>query len=182
LGRFGWFRYCKKLDAKLAEQAPLMHKFAKWSCVGTCRNERNRSTPLDRKLMFWGISDRFVTPWKSMQNWLNRCHLRTSSLNKVVSEFFGTNAPDPIHWTQNSCFGRFGLFYDCTKVDAKLAELAPLTPKFAKRSCVGTFHNERTGSTALYPKFMFRGVSDCFLTVWKSMKNFRTSTINAQVC
>jgi hypothetical protein len=30
------------------------------------------------------------------------------------------------------------------KVDAKLAELVPLTHKFAKRSCVGKFCNERT--------------------------------------
>jgi hypothetical protein len=30
------------------------------------------------------------------------------------------------------------------KVDAKLAELAPLTPKFAKRRCDEIFRNERT--------------------------------------
>jgi hypothetical protein len=58
-GRFGPFCYCTKLDAKLAELAQLTPKFAKRSCVGTFRNERNRSTPLDPKLMFWGISDHF---------------------------------------------------------------------------------------------------------------------------
>jgi hypothetical protein len=36
----------------------------------------------------------------------------------------------------------FGPFRYCMKVDAKLAELAPLTPKFAKRSCVEIFRNE----------------------------------------
>jgi hypothetical protein len=50
---------------------------------------------------------------------------------KVALEFFATNAPDLLHWTQNSFLGRFGPFHYCTKVDAKLAELAPLTPKFA---------------------------------------------------
>jgi hypothetical protein len=30
------------------------------------------------------------------------------------------------------------------KVDAKLAEVAPLTHEFAKGTCVGIFHNERT--------------------------------------
>jgi hypothetical protein len=40
--------------------------------------------------------------------------------------------------------GRFRPFRFCTKVDAKLAELAPLTQKFAKRRSFGTFHNERT--------------------------------------
>jgi hypothetical protein len=38
----------------------------------------------------------------------------------------------------------FGLFRYCTKVDAKLAELAPLTHKFAKRGFVKIFRNERT--------------------------------------
>jgi hypothetical protein len=57
--------------------------------------------------MFWGISDRFITPRKSMQNWPNWCHYRTTSLNKVVSEFFETNAPDPLQLTQNSCFSAF---------------------------------------------------------------------------
>jgi hypothetical protein len=42
------------------------------------------------------------------------------------------NAPDPLHWTQNSYFGPLGLFRYSTKVDEKLAELVPLTNKFAK--------------------------------------------------
>jgi hypothetical protein len=107
LGRFRPFRYCMKIDAKLAELAPLTHKFAKHSRVGFFRNERTRSTPFQLKLMFWGVSDRFVTARKSMQNWSKWSHYRTSSLNEVATEFFTTNAPDPLHWTQNSCFGAF---------------------------------------------------------------------------
>jgi hypothetical protein len=71
LGHFGPFRYRTKVDAKLAELVPLTHKFAKQSRVQIFRNERTRSTPLDPKLMFWAVSDRFVTALKSMQNWLN---------------------------------------------------------------------------------------------------------------
>jgi hypothetical protein len=63
-----------KVDAKLAELVPLTHKFAKQSRVGIFRNERIRSTPLDPKLMFMGVSDRFVTAKKSKQNWPNWCH------------------------------------------------------------------------------------------------------------
>jgi hypothetical protein len=48
------------------------------------------------------------------------------------------------------------------KVDAKLAELVPLTHKFAKRSCVRKFRNERTCSTQLDPKLKFWGVPDRF--------------------
>jgi hypothetical protein len=106
-GRFGTFHYCTKVDAKLAELVPLSHKLSKQSRVGIFRNERTRSTPLDRNLMFWGISDHFVTARKSMQNWPNWCHYRTSSINKVASEFFATNAPDPLHLIKNSCFGAF---------------------------------------------------------------------------
>jgi hypothetical protein len=57
-GRLGTFRYCMKVDAKLAELAPLTHKFAKQTLVLIFRNERIQSTPLDPKLLFWGISDR----------------------------------------------------------------------------------------------------------------------------
>jgi hypothetical protein len=39
---------------------------------------------------------------------------------------------------------RFGPFRYCTKADAKLAELAQLTHKFAKRRCDEIFRNERT--------------------------------------
>jgi hypothetical protein len=83
---------------------PLSHKFAKQSRVGIFQNERTRSTPLDPKLMFWGVSDHFVTPRKLMQNWLTWCPYRTSSLKKVALDFLATNEPDPLHLTQNSCF------------------------------------------------------------------------------
>jgi hypothetical protein len=58
LVRFGPFRFRMKVDAKLAEEVPLMHKFAKQSCFKIFRNE---CIPLDQKLMFWGVSDRFLT-------------------------------------------------------------------------------------------------------------------------
>jgi hypothetical protein len=57
-----------KVDAKLAELVQVTHKFAKQSRVRIFRNERTRSTPLDPQLMFWAISDRFVTTRMSMQN------------------------------------------------------------------------------------------------------------------
>jgi hypothetical protein len=58
-----------KVDAKLAELVPLKHKFSKRSYVGKFRNERTGSTLLDLKLMFWVVSNRFVTARKMMQNW-----------------------------------------------------------------------------------------------------------------
>jgi hypothetical protein len=58
---------------------------------------------------------------------------------------------------------RFGPFRYYTKVDEKLAELVPLTHKFAKRSYVGKFRNERTCSTQLDPKLMFLCIPDRFV-------------------
>jgi hypothetical protein len=152
LEHFGPFRYCTKEDAKLAELVLLRHKFSKQSRVINCRNERTRSTPLDQKLMFWGVSDRFVTARKSMQKRPNRCHYRTSSLNKVVSEFFATNAPDPLHWTKTHVLWRFGPFRYCMKVDAKLAELVPQSHKFAKESRVGIFSQRTHPIHSIEPK------------------------------
>jgi hypothetical protein len=59
------------------------------------------------KLMFRGVSGCFIAARPLVQNGLNLCHLCTSSCNEVASEFLITNAPDPPHWTPNSCFGEF---------------------------------------------------------------------------
>jgi hypothetical protein len=115
--RFGPFRYCTKVDEKLAELAPLTHNFAKQSYVGNFCNERKRSTLLEPKLMFWG---------------------------------------------------RFGQFRYCTKVDAKLAELAPLTHKFAKLYFWGVSDQ----FTPLDLKLIFWGALHRFVTARKLMKNW----------
>jgi hypothetical protein len=43
------------------------------------------------------------------------------------------------------------------RVDGKLAELVPLSRKFAKHSRIGIFCNKRTRSTPFDPKLMFYG-------------------------
>jgi hypothetical protein len=48
-----------------------MHKFMQRSRVGIARNERNRSTPLEAKLMFWPVLERFVTAQTSVQSGRN---------------------------------------------------------------------------------------------------------------
>jgi len=83
------------------------------------------------------------------------------------------NAPDPPHWTQNTCFGAFhticvplGPLGCFTKLGAKRSELVQ---KFVRRSRVGVFHDERIRSTPLDPKLMFCCVLyhlGAFGTVW----------------
>jgi hypothetical protein len=96
-----------RMSMQTGQTGTINAKFAKQGRVRICRNGCTQSIPLDTKLMFWGVSDHFDTVLKSTQNQTNWCHYRTSSLNKVASEFLGTNAPDPLNCTQNSCFGVF---------------------------------------------------------------------------
>ena len=91
-----------------------------------------------------------------MRKFLPRCHVR----------IFSTNAPNPPHWTLNSCFGalhsvwvHLGSFRNYMKLDAKQGELVRLMQKFVPRSHVEIFHNERTQSTPLDPKLKFWCVS-----------------------
>ena len=88
----------------------------------------------------------------------------------VTSEFFTTNAPDPPHWTLNSCIDvfhsvwvHFGLFCYCTKLGAKRAELVQLTQNFVPRSRIGIFCNERTRST---PFFSLNSCLGASRSVW----------------
>ena len=73
------------------------------------------------------------------------------------------NAPDPPHWTLNTCFVAFRTIwvhlrpFGCPK---KLgAKCFVLVQKFVPRRCVVVFRDERTRSTPLDPKHMFWIVS-----------------------
>ena len=97
-----------KLGAKRCE---LVRKFVPRSRVGIFCNESTRSTPWDRKLMFWCISyhlDPFGTirlPYETQgKTGRTIAKVRATKSSRII---FATNAPDPPHWTLNSCFGAF---------------------------------------------------------------------------
>ena len=107
-------------------------------------------------MCFGCIWDCLVALQHLVQNRPNWCK---SSCYEVALEFFVTNAPDPPHWTLNSCFGVYctslmhsGLFGCLTKLGAKRAEVVQ---KFVPWSRVGSFRNKRTRSTLLDPKLTF---------------------------
>ena len=59
--------------------------------------------------------------------------LMQNSCHEVTSGFYAPNAPNPPHWTVNSCFGalhsvwvHLGSFPNCMKLDAKQGELVQL--------------------------------------------------------
>ena len=86
-----------------------------------------------------------------------------------MSGFFASNAPNPLHWTLDSCFHklhsvwlRLGLFRNGKKLGAKRGALLQLMQKFVPQSHVGIFRNERTQSAPLDPKLMFSCVEKCW--------------------
>ena len=97
LGEFAtvWLPYGTR--CKTTEQVQM---FVPRSRVVIFRNECNRSTPLDRKLMFRCVSYNFGALGSVWLSYKTRCH-------EVASEFFATKAPDPPHWTLKKCFGAF---------------------------------------------------------------------------
>jgi len=166
-----------KLGAKRAE---VVQKFVPRSRVGIFHNE-----PLDPPywtltscfgafVLFECIWDSLAVLQHSVQNGPNWCK---SSCHEVASEFFATNAPDPLHWTPNTCFGVFCTIwmylepFGClTKHSAKRAELVQ---KFVPQSRVIIFRNEHTRLTPLGPKLMFWCISyylGAFGTVWLPYK------------
>ena len=103
---------------------------------------------------------------------------------------FPTNAPDPPHWTLNSCSGAFHTIWvhlepiGClTKLSAKRVELVQ---NIVLRSRVRIFRNEHTRSTPLDPKLMFWCVSYRFGALWTVRLPYetrcKTGRTSAKVC
>ena len=98
--------------------------------------------------------------------WVELVQLMHKFVPRSRFRIFATNAPDPLHWTLNSCIGafrsvwvHFRLFHYCMKLGAKRAELVQLMQKFLARSRIGIFRNECTRSTPLDRKLMFWCIS-----------------------
>ena len=86
---------------------------------------------------------------------------------------FCKKAPDPYHWTLNSCSSAFrnigvplGPFRYFVKLGANRAELVQLMQKFVQRSCIGIFCNEGTQSIPLDPKLIFLCVLKWLGCIW----------------
>ena len=97
----GLFGCLTKLGAK---QAELVQNFVPRSRVGIFRNERNPTTTLDPKQMFWYVRTFLVH--SGLFGCLTKlCAKRSKLVQKFVPRsrvrFFVTNAPDPPHWTLN---------------------------------------------------------------------------------
>ena len=111
----------------------------------------------------WVHLGQFVVLQHSVQNGLNLCK---SSCHEVASEFFATYAPDPPHWTLNSCFGvfctiwvHFVPFGYLTKLSAKRAEVVQ---NFVPWSRIGIFHKKPLDP----PNWTLTSYFVAFHTIW----------------
>jgi hypothetical protein len=84
LGHFRTLRYRTNFDTKWAKLVQLVRKFVERSRFRTFRNERTRSNPLDPKLIFWDVLNRFITARTWVQNRLNWSTWCTSLCNEVM--------------------------------------------------------------------------------------------------
>ena len=96
---------------------PEPHHWTLNSCFSVFRNVWVHSGPF-----------RYCT--KLGVKWAELVQLMQKTCHEVMSELLATNAPDPHHWTLNSCFVAFrkvrvhlGSFRYCTRLGAKWAEL-----------------------------------------------------------
>ena len=116
------FHYYTKLNAKRVEQVQLMHKFGPWSCFGIFLNEFTRPTPLD--LNSCNATFRSVREHFAMFHYKTKVGAKRVAQVQLMHKFvpwscfgiFHKNAPDPLHWTLNSCFGEFrsvGCIWQC---------------------------------------------------------------------
>ena len=112
VGAFETILVLQKLDAKRAKM--VMQKFVPQNFCNEC----SWSTPLDPKLMFWCIFFRLGA--FGIVSLLHKTRSKTRhtvainakvSVPKSCQNFFAMNAPDPHHWTLNSCLGAFYLFW-----------------------------------------------------------------------
>jgi len=142
--------------------------------------------------MFWCVSFHLCVFWTVSllhETWCKSAklvQLMQMFMHDVVLEFFATNAPDPLHWSLNSCFGAFlsvwGLlepFRHCTKLAAKRTKLVQLMQKFVPRCLFRIFCNERSRSAPLDPKLMFWCVSFRSGAFWNSFATARNLVQNA---
>ena len=145
--------------------------------------------------MFGSIWQCFVTTQNSVQKQIELVQLMQKFVPRTRIGIFATNAPDPPHWTLNSCFGasrsiwmHLAIFHYYTKLGAKRVELVQLMHKFVPGSRIWIFCNKHTDP----PHWILNTCIGAFRSVWVHLdfslpcegrcKTVWTGAINAKVC
>ena len=107
------------------------------------------------------------------------------SCNEVASEFFAMNAPDPPHWTLNSCFGVFVQFWCIWDSLVDLQNSVQNGPNWCKSLC-HEVASEFFASNAPYPPhWTLTNVLVHFIKIgciWDHLVDLRNSVQNGPNC
>ena len=137
------FCYFTKLCAKQAELVQLMQKLLPRSRIGIFAT--NTTDPSHWTLNSCFGASSIVWVHFGLFRYSMKLGVKQFELVQLMQKFvpqsrigiFATNAPDPPHWTLNSCFGasrsiwvHLAIFHYYTKLGAKRVELVQLMHKF----------------------------------------------------
>jgi len=172
--------FCRitKLSAK---RAKLMQKFGPRSRVGIFRDERNRSTPLDSKLMFWCVLyylDAFgpfgcLTKLNAkraelVQKFVPRSRVLSFRIKHTRLSPLG---PKLIFWCVSYYLGTFGTVWLPYKTRCKTGRSGAKVR--AMKSCQN-FSQRTYPSTPLNPKLMFHSVLYYFCAIGTVRLRYKT--------
>ena len=122
----------------------------------------------------WVHLGQFVALRHSIQNGPNWCK---SSFHEVASEFITANAPDPPHWTLNSCFCVFRTIWMYLEPFGCLQNSVQNGPKWCKSSCHEVVSEFFATNAPDPPYWPFPLVSVCFVLfgcIWDSLLHYNT--------
>ena len=160
--------YYTKLGANKFQLVQLMQKFVPRSRIGIFAT--NAPDPPHWTLSSCFRASRSVWEHLAMFRYYTKLGAKQFELVQLMQKFvpwsrigiFATNAPDPPHWTLNSCFCasrsiwvHLAIFRFYTKLGTKRVELVQLMHKFVPWSRIGIFCNKHTRSTPLNRKLMY---------------------------
>ena len=122
----------------------------------------------------WMYLESFGSLQNSVQNGLKWCK---SSCHEVVSEFFAMNAPDPPHWTLNSCYCVFRTIWMYLEPFGCLQNWVQNGPKWCKSSGHEVMSEFFANNTPDPPYWPLPHVSVRFVLfgcIWDSLLQYNT--------
>ena len=144
----------------------------------SCRNfsqQTTRSTPLNHNLMFQCVLyylGAFGRVWLGNNTVQIGPTQRKSSWHEVASEFFVANAPDPPHWTLNSCFGVFCTIWMHSGPFGCLTKLCAKWANWCKSSCHEVVSEFFATNAPNQPFCTLASCFGVFRTIWVHLGQF----------
>jgi hypothetical protein len=147
------------------------HKFPKQSCVGIFRNECSRSNHWTQNSCFGAFRTISLLHIKVGVKRAKLVLLTYKFAKRSASEFFAMTSPDPLHWTQNSCFRAFRIVSLMHETWCKTGWIGATNAQVFETKLRRNFSHQMHPIHSIGPKLKFYDISDCFITAKKSVQN-----------